>query len=228
MVILKSGNIYLKLVYYGPANSGKTTILDTLFRLTQKEIKDILPVENLTKISRTSGSTLYFDRGLFQSTKQERVFYNVYAVAGQKSFSPLRERVLRGADGLIFVADSQLKFLSENIDSLKELIEKSENKLISEIPLIIMLNKQDLENVIKKEDFKKILVKHRLFFESGPLSKWNPQIIESCGLIQKHRNIYESFHECARRSVLYQTYGNGKAPLEKIPLTIPSQEINGV
>jgi hypothetical protein len=222
MVIIKSGNIYLKIVLYGPANSGKTTILDTLFRLTQKERKDITPVENLTKISRTSGSTLYFDRGLFQSTKQEKVFYNVYAVAGQKSFSPLRERVLKGADGIIFVADSQLNFLRENIESLKELINKSESNLISEVPLIIMLNKQDLDKVISEEEFKRILEKNQLYFDSEPLNIWNPKIFETCGLFNSCKYVYESFKECARRSVLYHTFGDGKAPIKEIPLNLPT------
>jgi len=225
MVIVKSGKIYLKIVYYGPANSGKTTILDTLFRITQTQKKDIRPIENLTKISRTSGSTLYFDRGLFQSTKQEKVFYNVYAVAGQKSFSPLRERVLKGADGIIFVADSQSRFLEENVESLKELVNHSKSQLILETPLIIMLNKQDLNGVIKKIDFQNILGKHDLVFNSEPLNKWNPKIFETCGLYNKCENVYESFRECARRSVLYHTFGDGSAPLDKIPLEIPAQEI---
>ena len=63
MVQYKDGNIYLKIVYYGMAASGKTTILETLYQLTKDGKREIIPVSDLQKIDRTSGATLYFDRG---------------------------------------------------------------------------------------------------------------------------------------------------------------------
>ncbi|KKM60802.1 hypothetical protein LCGC14_1538200, partial [marine sediment metagenome] len=79
--------VYIKILYWGMAGCGKTTIVDTLYRYTKENEKDIEPTGNLTKISMASGSTLYFDRGIFQSTKQQsrgKVFYHVYTVAGQR------------------------------------------------------------------------------------------------------------------------------------------------
>jgi len=59
--------VYIKILYWGMAGSGKTTIVDTLYRLTKEQKKDIEPTGNLTKIAMASGSTLYFDRGIFNS-----------------------------------------------------------------------------------------------------------------------------------------------------------------
>jgi len=194
--------------------SGKTTIVDTLYRLAEEQKKDIVPTGNLTKISMASGSTLYFDRGIFQSTKQEKVFYHVYTVAGQSRFSPLRKKIFKGTDGVIFVVDSQTHFFEDNIESLKELKSVSRGKLITEIPLIIMVNKQDLTEVISVEDFKQVLKEEKLWFEpDNKLYIWNPIIYKTCALYDQQRDIYRSFSECARRTGLYQIYGNGKAPV---------------
>jgi len=92
------GKVYIKILYWGMAGSGKTTILETLYKLTTENEKDIEPFGDLTKIAKTSGATLYFDRCIFQSTKQKNrgtVFYHLYTVAGQKRFSPLRKKVFK-------------------------------------------------------------------------------------------------------------------------------------
>ncbi len=230
-------NIYIKILYWGMGGSGKTTIVDTLYRITKEQKKDIAPVGNLTKLSMASGSTLYFDRGRFQSTKQKKVFYHVYTVAGQSRFSPLRKRIFKGTDGVIFVVDSQTHFFEDNIEALKELKKittysnessnidsensewrntksKPECKLIKEIPLVVMLNKQDLQEVIGEEDFKQILKEEKLWYEPDhELYAWNPIIYKTCALYGKHKDIYRSFSECARRVGLYQIYGDGKAPV---------------
>ncbi|TFG23911.1 MAG: hypothetical protein EU529_05790 [Promethearchaeota archaeon] len=206
--------VYIKILYWGMGGGGKTTVVDTLYRLTKEQKKDIEPTGNLTKIAMASGSTLYFDRGIFQSTKQRKVFYHVYTVAGQSRFSPLRKKIFKGTDGVIFVVDSQTHFFEDNIEALKELKSVTADKLIKEIPLILMLNKQDLTEVIGEEDFKQILKDEKLWFE--PDDKyyiWNPIIYKTCALFDLRKDIYRSFSECARRTGLYQIYGNGKAPV---------------
>jgi hypothetical protein len=213
MVQIRDNEIFIKIVYWGMFASGKTTILDTLYRLAKEQKKDIVPKENLTKIESSSGSTLLFDKGIFQSKKQKRVYYMVYTVAGQKSYSKLRKKVYEGVDGVIFVADSQRKFIEENVEYLKELKAVAQQKLIVEIPLVVMLNKQDLTNVINKDEFRQILEQEKLWYEEdSPLSTWNPKIFNTCALPSQPRNIYKSFFECSRRTVLYQIYGDGKAP----------------
>ena len=206
--------VYIKILYWGMGGGGKTTVVDTLYRLTKEQKKDIEPTGNLTKIAMASGSTLYFDRGIFQSTKQRKVFYHVYTVAGQSRFSPLRKKIFKGTDGVILVVDSQTHFFEDNIEALKELKSVTADKLIKEIPLILMLNKQDLTEVIGEEDFKQILKDEKLWFEpNDKFYIWNPIIYKTCALFDLRKDIYRSFSECARRTGLYQIYGNGKAPV---------------
>lgn len=215
MVFYKDGSVYIKIVYWGMAGSGKTTILETLYKITKEKNKDIVPVEDLRKIEKASGATLYFDSGLFQSTKQKKIYYRVFTVAGQTSFSPLRSKIFDGTDAVIFVVESQTKFFEDNVESLMELKNVSKGGLIREIPLIVMLNKQDLDEVISEEDFKFTLREEKLWYDAKEkLSLWNPLIYKTCALYDQEKNIYRSFYECARRTVLYQIYGDGKAPID--------------
>ena len=198
----EDNKIYLKILYWGMWGSGKTTIVDTLYKLTKEQNKDVIPVGNLTKIERASGATLYFDRGVFQSKKQKQVFYNIWTVAGQSSFSALRERIFIGTDGVIFVVDSQTKYFEDNIESLKELKNVARGKLIKEIPLIVMLNKQDLPDVIREAEFLQVLKEEQLWFEpDNELNIYNPIIYETCALYNMRKNIYRSFTECGRQLI---------------------------
>lgn len=220
MVLYRDGKVYLKVVYWGMGGSGKTTILKTLYKITKESKKDIVPIGELQIIEKASGATLYFDRGLFQSTKQKKVYYRVYTVAGQKGFSPLRRGIFDKpndqTDAVIFVVDSQTKYLEDNIEFLLELKNLGKGRLIKEIPMIIMLNKQDLKDVIDDEDFKLLLQNEKLWYETdNKLYIWNPLIYKSCALYDQQKDIYRSFHECARRTVLYHIYGDGKAPIDE-------------
>ena len=220
MVQYKDGNIYLKIVYYGMAGSGKTTILETFHKLTKDGKKEIIPVSDLQKIDRASGATLYFDRGIFQSKKKRKVYYRVYTVAGQKGFSSLRIKVFNNldaeTDAVIFVVDSQTKFFEDNIEFLLELKNITKEKLIKEIPFIVMLNKQDLKEIIDNEDFIQILKQEKLWYDPPhELNMWNPLIYKTCALFEQEKDVYRSFYEIARRAVLYHIYGDGKAPVEK-------------
>jgi len=214
VVLYKDGSVYIKIVYWGMAGSGKTTILETLYKITKEKNKDIVPVEDLRKIEKASGATLYFDSGLFQSTKQKKIYYRVFTVAGQTSFSPLRSKIFEGTDAVIFVVESQTRFFEDNVESLMELKNVAKGGLIKELPLIVMLNKQDLDEVINEEDFKIILKEEKLWYDNkDKLSLWNPIIYKTCALYDKEKDIYRSFYECARRTVLYQIYGDGNAPV---------------
>ena len=220
MVQYKDGNIFLKIVYYGMAGSGKTTILETLYKLTKEGKREIIPVSELQKIDRTSGATLYFDRGIFQSTKKKKVYYRVYTVAGQKGFSSLRIKVFdkldAETDAVIFVVDSQTKFFEDNIEFLLELKNITNNRLIKEIPFLVMLNKQDLKEIIDDKDFIQILKQEKIWYEPRhDLYIWNPLIYKTCALFDQEKDVYRSFYEIARRTGLYHIYGDGKAPIDK-------------
>ncbi len=209
-------NIIIKILYWGRASSGKTTILNTLYKLAKEENKDIKPISEITKIDRASGATLYFDRCIFQSTEQNQVFYHIYTVAGQKSFSLLRKKLFKGTDGIIFVIDSQTQLLEDNLESLKELQSFARNKLINQIPIIFMLNKQDLDDVITEEELIPLLKERKLWYEpEHKLFPWNPLIYKTCGLYNIRKDIYRSFLECVRRVALFHIYGLQGAPKDK-------------
>jgi ABC-type lipoprotein export system ATPase subunit len=66
MVLYKDRSAYIKLVYWGMAGCGKTTILEILYKITKEQKKDVIPVEDLRKIEKANRASLYFDSGLFQ------------------------------------------------------------------------------------------------------------------------------------------------------------------
>ncbi|TFG06706.1 MAG: hypothetical protein EU539_06925 [Promethearchaeota archaeon] len=202
MVRIEDNKIAIKVLYWGMYRSGKTTSVDTLYRMTKEQNKDVFPVGSLTKIQRASGATLYFDRGVFQSRKQKQVEYHIYTVAGQISYKPLREKIFQGTDGVLFVVDSQTHLFEDNIEALKELKSVAKKKLIKEIPLVLMLNKQDLPDVIGKKEILQVLKDENLWFENeNEFHILNPVIYETVALYDKKKNIYRSFAECARQIV---------------------------
>lgn len=221
--INKNGEVFVKLLYWGCAGSGKTTAVDSLYRLCKEKYNDVVePTGNLTKIAMASGSTLYFDRGIFQSKKQNQIYYHVYTVAGQQRFSPLRKKIFMGTDGVVFLFDAQKNRLEDNISSLKELKNVAGGRIISELPMLVMVNKQDLPNTMKKKEVEEILQKENLFFPPNhPLHAWNPIVYETIALYSNAQNIYPVFAELARRTALYQAIGDGKAPDTSKPVTLP-------
>ncbi len=78
--------IYIKLLYWGMSGSGKTTALKTLYWLTKEQKKDILPVNDLIKYENNRGYTLYYDRCVYQSRKQESILYWVYTIPGSTRY----------------------------------------------------------------------------------------------------------------------------------------------
>jgi len=181
------------------AGSGKTTALKTLYWLTKEQKKDVVPVSELIKYENNRGATLYYDRCTFQSRKQESIFYWVYTIPGRPSYFPIRKKIFEGTDGILFVFDSRTHLLEENIESLKELRNISRDKLNKEIPLTILLNKQDLEDSIETEDFKQILIREKIWHESNrELSIQNLLLFDTCALYDERKNIYNSFYECTR------------------------------
>ncbi len=206
--INKSGEVFVKLLYWGCVGSGKTTAVNTLYRLTKegKYGEDLTPTGNLIKIAMASGSTLFYDRGIFQSKKQAKIFYHVYTVAGHARFSPLRKKIFLGTDGVIFVFDAQRSRIEDNINSLRELKNVAVNKLISEIPMLVMVNKQDLPNPMEDAEVERILRSERLFYPFGHnFFTWNPIIYETVALYSNVQNVYKIFAELARRTTIYKT-----------------------
>lgn len=206
--------IMAKIVYWGCALSGKTTIIDSLHRLTKEKYTDQFePEGEIKKIAKKDGTTLYFDRGIFLSKKQVSMQFHVYTVAGQANFAPVRKKVFGGTNGVIFVFDAQPSRLQANIDSLKELKNVSERLLIKKIPLLVMVNKQDLPDAMQKDEVQKILEEENLYYpQDDPWSLWNPIIYESIALYDIQQNVYPAFAELVRRLQIYRTFGDGENP----------------
>lgn len=129
--------VHLKIVYFGPALSGKTTSLKTLFHHFNKYDK-MLSIEN------TLNRTLFFDYGtiIFENDLW-MLKIHIYTTTGQDFYSVTRPTTLKGIDGIIFVADSQKIAYDRNVISWNELSFYFEKK-IEDLPIIINFNKQDL------------------------------------------------------------------------------------
>jgi len=137
--------IKTKIVYYGPAMSGKTTTVKTLFRLFNLK-------NRVRSIETSTGRTLFFDFGnLIFKASEWTIEVNVWTATGQDYYVETRPTVLRGVDGVIFVADGQRSLLGENLRSWREL----KNLLGDDIPVVFCLNKCDLKDIISIEEIKK-------------------------------------------------------------------------
>ena len=204
----EENQVIFKILYWGMAGSGKTTALNTLYRFTQENETEILPKSPVKSVSKKDGATLYFDRAIFQSRKNNNILIQIFTVAGQKQFYPLREQVLEGTNGIIYVVDSQKQLLEDNIDALKELKKATKGALIKKIPLIVMLNKKDLKGTIKRNKMIEILKNEGLWYDPPhKLAPWTPIVFETCALYKKRKNTYRSLLECLRRTIFYHLFG---------------------
>ncbi len=143
--------VNVKLVYYGPGRSGKTTNLQMIHEKAPKG-----SIGEMMSIATETDRTLFFDflpldlgKVAGMNTK-----FQLYTVPGQVYYKATRKLVLQGADGVVFVADSQSNMMEENIQSLEDLEENlQENGLdINTIPLVLQWNKRDLENIFPVEE----------------------------------------------------------------------------
>jgi len=158
--------ITAKVVYYGPGLCGKTTNLQFIY--------DSLPSNNKSKmlsLATKTDRTLFFDflpldlgkiRGM-------RTKLQLYTVPGQVYYNSTRQLVLKGADGIVFVADSQDFALDANLESLQNLEDnlKRQGVRLREMPLVIQYNKRDLPNATPIAELDPEVNKMRVpFYES--------------------------------------------------------------
>ena len=140
---LKKREIECKVVYYGPGRCGKTTNLEYIFKAYKKQVKG-----EMVSINTEGDRTLFFDflpMGLGQIRGCD-VRVQLYTVPGQVKYSSTRKLVLRGVDGIVFVADSLEVRREKNMLSLKDLQAnlKEYGKSILKVPLVMQYNKRDL------------------------------------------------------------------------------------
>jgi signal recognition particle receptor subunit beta len=151
----KKKQLNLKIVYYGPALSGKTTNLEYIHAHTAPDRRS-----SMVSLRTAEDRTLFFD---FLQLELGRIsglvpVIQLYTVPGQTYYQASRKVVLKGADGIVFVADSSRDRVLDNVVSWSDLhIHMRENQLHEETPIVIQLNKQDAENPMSADEIGSLL-----------------------------------------------------------------------
>lgn len=140
---MKTREVQIKIVYYGPGRGGKTTNLEYINRTYREQIKT-----EMVSLKTNDDRTLFFDFLPFDvgQIKGFDVTIQLYTVPGQVKYNATRKLVLRGVDGIVFVADVQKSQRRKNIDSLNQLYENLQTYQLDlfKIPLVMQYNKVDL------------------------------------------------------------------------------------
>jgi len=140
---LKDKVLQAKIVYYGPGRCGKTTNLEYIYNKCRLQVQS-----EMVSVKTQGDRTLFFDFFPFDMGKINgyEVKIQLYTVPGQVKYNSTRRLVLKGVDGVVFIADSAAERRDKNLISLRNLEENLAlyNKNIYEIPLVIQYNKRDL------------------------------------------------------------------------------------
>ncbi|HEY6227444.1 MAG TPA: ADP-ribosylation factor-like protein [Verrucomicrobiae bacterium] len=149
--------LQIKIVYYGPALCGKTTNLEKV----HANVQGAQEKGKLVSLATQSDRTLFFDFLPVEAMaiKGYKTKFQLYTVPGQVIYNTTRQLVLRGVDGIIFVADSQYDKMQENVESFANLEENLRGaKLdLAGLPYVLQYNKRDLPNVAPVEYMEYLL-----------------------------------------------------------------------
>jgi mutual gliding-motility protein MglA len=144
--------LQVKIVYYGPAMGGKTTNLVQVHDHVQTVSGN---KGKLVSLATSSDRTLFFDFLPIEAMtiRGFKTKFQLYTVPGQVIYNTTRQLVLRGVDGIVFVADSQFEKMPENVESFQNLMDnlQSQKMNLAEIPYILQYNKRDLPNAAPVE-----------------------------------------------------------------------------
>ncbi|MGH7476866.1 MAG: GTP-binding protein [Longimicrobiales bacterium] len=153
MINYASREINCKLVYYGPGLGGKTTNLEYVFEKVSPETRG-----KLISLATETERTLFFDflpvdLGSIRGFKTR---FHLYTVPGQVYYNASRRLILKGVDGVVFVADSQVERMDANLASLQNLFENLADYGYdaNQLPIVIQYNKRDLPNVVSADELR--------------------------------------------------------------------------
>ncbi|MDH4226543.1 MAG: GTPase domain-containing protein [Deltaproteobacteria bacterium] len=148
--------INCKIVYYGPGLCGKTTNLNFIYTKTRPDSKG-----KMISLATETERTLFFDflPLALGEIKGFKTRFHLYTVPGQIFYDASRKLILKGVDGIIFVADSQVERMDANIESLDNMKSNLEEHgySIDKIPYVIQYNKRDMPNVAPLDEMKRVL-----------------------------------------------------------------------
>jgi signal recognition particle receptor subunit beta len=146
-----SREINCKIVYYGPGLCGKTTNLQWIYDKTNPNAKG-----KLISLATETDRTLFFDFLPLElgTVRGFKTRFHLYTVPGQVFYDASRKLILKGVDGVIFVADSQVERMDANVESVENLMInlKSQGYDLLNIPFVLQLNKRDLPNVVPVDE----------------------------------------------------------------------------
>ncbi|MEE2672454.1 MAG: ADP-ribosylation factor-like protein [Myxococcota bacterium] len=151
-----SREINCKIVYYGPGMCGKTTNLQYVYSKTNPNVKG-----KMISLATETERTLFFDF-LPLSLGQIRGFktrFHLYTVPGQVFYDASRKLILKGVDGVVFVADSQIERMEANVESLENLRTNlaEQGYDLGKLPYLMQYNKRDLPNAAPLEEMRRLL-----------------------------------------------------------------------
>jgi hypothetical protein len=153
-----SREINCKIVYYGPGLCGKTTNLQYIYDKTNPGAKG-----KLISLATETDRTLFFDFLPLElgTVRGFKTRFHLYTVPGQVFYDASRRLILKGVDGVIFVADSQVERMDANVEAVENLQInlKSQGYDLMNIPYVLQFNKRDLPNVESVEEMKRLIVK---------------------------------------------------------------------
>ena len=151
-----SREINCKIVYYGPGLCGKTTNLQWIYDKTNPAAKG-----KLISLATETDRTLFFDFLPLElgTVRGFKTRFHLYTVPGQVFYDASRKLILKGVDGVIFVADSQVERMDANVESVDNLLVnlKSQGYDLMAIPYVLQLNKRDLPNVASVNEMVRLL-----------------------------------------------------------------------
>jgi signal recognition particle receptor subunit beta len=169
LINLAAREINYKIVYYGCGLCGKTTNIQYIHKRVNPAAKG-----RLVSIATEEERTLYFDFLPLSlgEVKGLRTRFHMYTVPGQSFYNASRKLVLQGLDGVVFVVDSQVSRLDENVDSYLNLWDNlmSQGEDLSKLGVVLQMNKRDLSNIFSVADLDE-LVNHT-----------HSPVVEACAL----------------------------------------------
>ena len=153
-----SREINCKIVYYGPGLCGKTTNLQYIYDKTNPQAKG-----KLISLATETDRTLFFDFLPLElgTVRGFKTRFHLYTVPGQVFYDASRKLILKGVDGVIFVADSQVERMDANIEAIDNLVANlaTQGYELSKIPYILQLNKRDLPSAVPVEEMRQTLAR---------------------------------------------------------------------
>jgi len=179
--------INCKIVYYGPGLGGKTTNLLYIYQKTNPDAKG-----KMISLATESERTLFFDFLPLSlgNIRGFKVRFHLYTVPGQIFYDASRKLILRGVDGVVFVADSQVERMESNLESMDNLRLnlREQTYELNNLPFVIQYNKRDLPNVVPLDELNRALnAKGVAFFE---------------GAAHQGKGVFETFKEIAKQVIL--------------------------